>query len=84
MLEHLCCCIVLITIEHKALTIPLSKLYDFRHSVRAILSVMPVSRKWEYLEIRRERGTDCLQSCNGRHFTWMEIEPSKLRRILPI
>jgi hypothetical protein len=62
----------------------LPKLYDFRHSVGAILSVTPVLKKLEYLEIQRERGTHCLQSCNGRHFIWMENEVSKLRKICPI
>ena len=42
---------------HTALMICLPKLYDFRHSVAAILSVTPVWRKWEYLEIQRERNT---------------------------
>jgi len=37
--------------------IPLPKLYDFRHSVAAILSVMPVLRKLEYLESQIERNT---------------------------
>jgi hypothetical protein len=31
--------------------------YDFRHSVGAILSVMPVLRKREYLEIQRQEQT---------------------------
>jgi len=37
--------------------ISLPKPYGFRHSVAAILSVMPVLRKLEYLEIQRERNT---------------------------
>ena len=48
-----------------ALMISLSKLYDFRYSVDAILSVMPVLRNvWS----SKKRGTDDLQSCNGRYF----------------
>jgi hypothetical protein len=35
--------------------ISLPKLYEFRQSVVAILSVMPVLRKREYLEIPRDR-----------------------------
>jgi len=35
----------LITAEHSAKMIYLPKLYDLRHSVGAILFVMPVSRK---------------------------------------
>jgi hypothetical protein len=39
--------------------ISLPKLFDFRHSIGAILSVMPDSRKLEYLEIQRERKRLC-------------------------
>jgi hypothetical protein len=35
--------------------ITLPKLYNFRHSVGAIVSVMPVSIQLAYLEIQRER-----------------------------
>jgi hypothetical protein len=34
--------------------VSLPKLHDFRHFVGAILSVMPVLRKREYLELQRE------------------------------
>jgi hypothetical protein len=41
--------------------ISLPKPYDFRRYVAAILSVMPVLRKSEYLEIQRERNTLSVQ-----------------------
>jgi len=63
--------------------ISLSKLYNFKYSVGAILSAMPVSRKLEYWK-SKERGTHCLQSCKGRHFAWKENELSKLRKTWPI
>jgi len=61
----------------------LPTLYDFIHSVGAIFLLCQFWENeniWKY----KEGGTQCLQSCNGRHFTWMENELSKLRKNFPI
>jgi len=61
MLGYLCCYIGLITTEHSAFMISLPKLYDFRHSVEAILSVMAGFEKMRISGIPKRR-TNCLQS----------------------
>jgi hypothetical protein len=45
--------------------ISLPKLYDLKNSVGANLSVMPVSRKSEYLEIQREEYSVCKAAMEG-------------------
>jgi hypothetical protein len=61
MFGHLCCYIGLITTQPSAEMISLPKLYDFRHSVGAILSVMAGFEKMRISGIPK-RGTNCLQS----------------------
>jgi hypothetical protein len=50
--------------------ISLPKLYDFRHSFGAILSVMPVLRRREYLEIQRGEQTVCKAVMEGISPGW--------------
>jgi hypothetical protein len=83
MLEHLWCCIGLITNEHNAIMIPLPKLYDWRHSFGSTLFCYASFNKIRISGIPK-RGTHCLQSCNGRHFSWIENELSNLRKTWPI
>ena len=45
--------------------ISLPKLYDLRHYVGAILSVMTVLIKWEYMEYQREEHTVCKAAMEG-------------------
>jgi len=46
------------------------KLNDFRHSVGAILSVMPVLIKWENLEFQTERSRLCKDGSEGISHRW--------------
>jgi hypothetical protein len=61
----------------------LSKVYNFRHSVGAILPVMPTLRQLEYLEIQRERSI-LYAKLQWKAFHLDENEFSKLRKNGPI
>jgi len=60
--------------------ISLPKVYDFRHSVAAILPIMPILRKLEYLEIQREWSV-LYAKLQWKAFHLENNEFSKLRKI---